>query len=126
MKEFERRWGKSENQRKNRIKHAILIPYFGGKNMKKIRLDQFTEYRFCSNLQAGPKPGTAAFVVTQANGDNGYDNHLWLLEDGHDIVKHGVKVGYASPRKHIFDTEQEMRAEFNRDIDKILAENCGK
>ena len=50
--------------------------------MKKIRLDQFTEYRFCSNLQAGAKPGTAAFVVTQANGDNGYDNHLWLLEDG--------------------------------------------
>lgn len=50
----------------------------------------------------------------------------WLLEDGHDIVKHGVKVGYASPRKHIFDTEQEMRAEFNRDIDKILTENCGK
>ncbi len=50
--------------------------------MKKIRLDQFTEYRFCSNLQAGPKPNTAAFVVTQANGDNGYDNHLWLLEDG--------------------------------------------
>ena len=50
--------------------------------MKKIRLDQFTEYRFCSNLQAGSKPGTAAFVVTQANGDNGYDNHLWLLEDG--------------------------------------------
>ena len=50
--------------------------------MKKIRLDQFTEYRFCSNLQAGPKPNTAAFVVTQANGDNGYDHHLWLLEDG--------------------------------------------
>ena len=49
--------------------------------MQKIRLDQFTEYRFCSNLQASPQAETAAFVMTQANANNGYDNHLWLLEN---------------------------------------------
>ena len=50
--------------------------------MKKIRCEQLTEYRFISNLQAGPAAETAAFVVTQANQDQGYDSHLWLLEKG--------------------------------------------
>ena len=49
--------------------------------MKKVQLEQFTKYRFLSNLQCGSKKGQLAFVVTQANEDNGYDSHIFLYEN---------------------------------------------
>lgn len=50
--------------------------------MKKLQLEQFTQYRFLSNLQCGSKEGQAAFVVTRANENNGYDSHIFLYENG--------------------------------------------
>lgn len=50
--------------------------------MEQLKLNQWTEYRFLSQLQAGSRPETAAFVAAQANADNGYDHHLWLMEQG--------------------------------------------
>lgn len=49
--------------------------------MKKVQLEQFTQYRFLSNLQSGSKEGQVAFTVTQANENNGYDSHIYLYEN---------------------------------------------
>lgn len=50
--------------------------------MKKVQLEQFTQYRFLSDLQCGSKEGQLAFVVTQANEKNGYDSHIFLYDNG--------------------------------------------
>lgn len=50
--------------------------------MKQLQLEQFMQYRFLSNLQCGGRDGQLAFVAARANEDNGYDNHIYLYEDG--------------------------------------------
>lgn len=46
-----------------------------------------------------------------------------LLENGHDIIRNGVKVGYSEPIKHIKPVEEmvqeEMTEEVERGIDKL-------
>lgn len=51
--------------------------------MKGIKLDQFTEYHFLSNLRYSPDGSRAAFVATRCDmRENGYAANLYLYENG--------------------------------------------
>ena len=49
--------------------------------MKALRLDEFLEYRFLSDVQYAPGGERAAFVVSVSNEEeNCYESRLWLYE----------------------------------------------
>lgn len=54
--------------------------------MEALKLDSFRSYRFLSNLKCSPAGGRAAFVVGQANGENGYDFGIWQW-DGQKVSR---------------------------------------
>ena len=45
---------------------------------EKILLNDFREYRYLSDLSWSPNGKAAAFVVSKANANNGYDAHVWV------------------------------------------------
>lgn len=51
--------------------------------MNPLKLNEFFNYRFLSNLTCSPNGTAAAVTVTTANpDDNGYDQNLWLSKSG--------------------------------------------
>ncbi len=47
--------------------------------MKNIQLDDFTKYKYLSNLEYSPKGDKVCFAVTTCNvEENGYDSNLWI------------------------------------------------
>ena len=49
--------------------------------MEPIRLDEFTNFRFLSNLQLSPNAQKAAFVVSKSNEErDGYVGGIWVLD----------------------------------------------
>lgn len=48
--------------------------------MKKLQLDDFTKYKFLSNLEYSPSGGNMCFCVSNCNTcNNDYDSNLWIL-----------------------------------------------
>lgn len=48
-----------------------------------LKLDEFYNYRFLSNLSISPKGTRAAFAVGKVSEDKkGYDSNLWIFQDG--------------------------------------------
>ena len=45
---------------------------------EKVLISDFREYRFLSELCWSPNGKAAAFVVSKANANNGYDAHVWV------------------------------------------------
>lgn len=51
------------------------------KQLEKLRLDDFTKYKFLSGLEHNPSGTHACFVVHEANlEENDYTSNLWILE----------------------------------------------
>ena len=49
--------------------------------MEPIRLDEFINFRFLSNLQLSPNAAKAAFVVSKSNEDkDGYVGGIWTVD----------------------------------------------
>lgn len=51
--------------------------------MKQLKLEDFFDYQYLSDVQYAPDGKAAAFVVKKANlEDNAYDSSIWLYENG--------------------------------------------
>jgi dipeptidyl aminopeptidase/acylaminoacyl peptidase len=53
----------------------------GGLSMEKIKIDDFTKYKFLSGIKHSPDGKHACFVVHESDLEaNSYRSNLWLLE----------------------------------------------
>lgn len=93
------------------------IAYESGKEGAKLLRKSYSTRR-TGNYNSGWKVSRAGGQVRIYNAKAPYLTHL--LENGHDIKKNGVIVGYADPIPHISLVEQNVIGKFERNLERAI------